>query len=67
VKRPAIIFACCLLLTVVACAESGEVGTLQPQESSRNVRIAVLLKGKGLEACKGEFLYGDRRHSLLFS
>jgi len=55
VKRPAIIFACCLLLAVVACAESVEVGTLKPQESSRNVRIAVLLNGKPLKLARVSF------------
>ena len=54
-KRPAIIFACCLLLAVVACAESVEVGTLKPQESSRNVRIAVLLNGKPLKLARVSF------------
>jgi len=55
VKRPAIISACCLLLAVVACAESVEVGTLKPQESSRNVRITVLLKGKALKLARVSF------------
>jgi hypothetical protein len=55
VKRPAVIFACCLLLAVVACAESVEVGTLKPQESSRNVRITVLLKGKALKLARVSF------------
>ncbi len=53
-KRPAIISACCLLLAV-ACAESVEVGTLKPQESSRNVRITVLLKGKALKLARVSF------------
>ena len=77
-KRPAVIFACCLLLAVVACAESVEVGTLKPQESSRNVRITVLLKGKALNLARVSFCTvtgaiacfsaytGNDLHSFLF-
>jgi hypothetical protein len=55
VKRPAIIFACCLLLAVIAGAESVEVGTLKPQESSRSVRIAVVLNGKPVKLATVNF------------
>jgi hypothetical protein len=55
VKRPAIIFACCLVLAVIACAESVEVGTAKAEESSRNVRITVILNGKPLNLAKVEF------------
>ena len=54
-KRPAIIFACCLLSAVITCAESVEVGTLKPQESSRNVRIAVVLNGKPVKLARVDF------------
>jgi Carboxypeptidase regulatory-like domain len=55
VKRPAIIFACCLLLASTAVAESVEVGTAKAEESSRSVRITVVLNGKPLKLAKVEF------------
>ncbi len=54
-NRPSIIFACCLLLAGMAMAESVEVGLVKAQESSRNVRIAVVLNGKPLKLAKVEF------------
>ncbi len=54
-KRPAIIFACCLLLAVIAGAESVEVGTLKPEESSPNVQIAVVLNGKPVKLAQVSF------------
>lgn len=54
-NRPAIIFACCLLLAGMAMAESVEVGTAKAEESSRNVRITVVLNGKPLKLARVEF------------
>ena len=53
--RAAVIGACCLLLAVIACAESVEVGTAKAEESSRNVRITVVLNGKPLNLARVEF------------
>jgi Carboxypeptidase regulatory-like domain len=55
VKRPAIIFACCLLLAGMAVAESVEVGTAKAEESSRNVRITVALNGKPVKLARVNF------------
>jgi hypothetical protein len=55
VNRPAIISACCLLLAGMAMAESVEVGTAKAEESSRNVRITVVLNGKPLKLARVEF------------
>jgi len=55
VKRPAIISVCCLLLAGMATAESVEVGTAKAEESSRNVRITVVLNGKPLKLATVEF------------
>jgi hypothetical protein len=54
VKKPAIISACCLLLGM-AVAESVEVGTVKAQESSRKVRITVVLNGKPVNLARVEF------------
>jgi hypothetical protein len=55
VKKPAIISACCLLLAGMAVAESVEVGTVKAQESSRKVRITVVLNGKPVNLARVEF------------
>ncbi len=57
-KRPAVIFAYCLLLAVVAGAESVQVGTLKAQESSPNVQIAVVLNGKPVNLATVNFCTG---------
>jgi hypothetical protein len=48
-RRPAIIITCSLLLATYAVAESVEVTTLEAQESSCHVLIAVGLDGKPLK------------------
>jgi hypothetical protein len=55
VKKSAIISACCLLLAGMAFAESVEVGTVKPQESSRKVRITVVLDGRPASLARVEF------------
>jgi len=55
VKRPATISVCCVLLAGMAVAESVEVGTAKAEESSRNVRITVVLNGKPLKLATVEF------------
>jgi hypothetical protein len=55
VKRPVTISACCMLLAGMAVAESVEVGTVKPQESSRNVRIAVVLNRKPVKLARVDF------------
>jgi hypothetical protein len=55
VKRPAIISVFCLLLASMAVAESVEVGTAKAEESSRNVRIAVVLNGKPVKLARVNF------------
>jgi hypothetical protein len=54
-KRPATTSACCMLLAVMAFAESVVVGTVKPQESSRSVRIAVVLNGKPVKLARVDF------------
>ena len=53
--RAAVIGVCCLVLAVIACAESVEVGRAKAEESSRNVRITVVLNGKPLNLARVEF------------
>jgi hypothetical protein len=53
--RRAINAAWCLFLAVMAAAESVEVTTVVPQESSRHVRIAVVLNGKPAKDVKVDF------------
>ena len=54
-KRPGITTACCLLLASIAVAESVQVRTVEPQESSHPVVVAVVLAGKPLRNMRGEF------------
>jgi hypothetical protein len=51
----ALIAAWCLLSALVAASAAVQVEALRPQESSRNVRIAVVLEGKPVKGAKVEF------------
>jgi hypothetical protein len=51
----ALIAAWCLLSAVVAASAAVQVEALRPQESSCNVRIAVVLEGKPVKGAKVEF------------
>jgi hypothetical protein len=53
--RGAIITSCCLLWAVLASAESVMVTTVKPLESSRHVRISVVLKGQPVKDVKVYF------------
>jgi Carboxypeptidase regulatory-like domain len=53
--RRAAIVAACLLCATVATAESVVVTKLVPQESSRHVRVAVVLNGKPVKGVKVDF------------
>lgn len=54
-KRPGITTAGRLLLASIAVAESVQVRTVEPQESSHHVLVAVVLAGKPLRNVRVEF------------
>ena len=51
----ALVAACCLLSAVMAASAAVEVENIKPQESSRNVRIAVVLEGKPVKDARVVF------------
>ncbi len=53
--KSAAMFVYCALLSSLAHAESTMVKVLKPQESSRQVRISVILDGKPIKGARVDF------------